>query len=172
MAQTRLPFKTSRALAAYIRANCPEGLDPSEILPHKSTGSRRLPNVTIIISDFAAQQDNPGACDVTAIVSVRTALTGPYSEYESEDLVGAVEDLFTVAIGTDRSTLADAITTAGRTLAVDESDGEDPEVAARAERDADMALFKVDSIIPGRGHWQILELGGRLPVQPHCPCND
>lgn len=137
MAYNGIPFKTSRGVAAYVKANLPAGLAASEVLPHKSSGSRTLPNVTILITDFTEQQDNPGAWHVSLIVSIRTPWGDDGSEYASEEIVAAIADLFDKAIGTDRSTIAEAITAAGRALAEVED-----------TRDGDMANFKVDFIQP------------------------
>lgn len=151
MAYNQIPFKASRGLAAYIRANAPAGLEAAEIFPHKSSGYRAFPNVTCLVTTFSEESNNPGCYHVNVLVSIRTACTvgtTPGAEYASEALVGAIVDLFELAIGTDRSALADRITAAGRALAVDASGGVDPVQDAFALANADMAAFKVDSISP------------------------
>jgi len=156
MALNQIPFKTSRGVAAYIKANVPTGLDAAEVFPHKSSGYRMFPNVTVLVTHFYEEDDNPGCFHVNIIVSIRTACTvtpansNPASDpaYVSEGIVGAVVDLFEQAIGQDRSALADLITAAGRTMTVDASGGLDAIQAAFAAANADMARFKVDSIVP------------------------
>ncbi len=143
MALNQIPFKTSRGVAAYIAANAPEGLDAAEVFPHKSSGYRVFPNVICLVTHFHEETDNPGCWHINILVSIRTACTIPASPnattpdpaYASEAIVGAIMDLFEEAVGTDRSALADLITEAGRALTT-------------PAKDADMALFKVDSITP------------------------
>jgi hypothetical protein len=149
MALNRIPFKTSRGVAAYISANVPAGLDKAEIFPHKSSGYRKFPNVTTLVTHFSEETDNPGCFHVSIIVSIRTAcvmVVNPGANavdpaYASEAIVGAIADLFnttTVHLSQDRSKLADAITAAARAVAAANQNGQD----------ADLALFKVDSIAP------------------------
>jgi hypothetical protein len=143
MAFNQLPFKTSRGVAAFIAANGPAGI---EVLPHKSSGYRSFPNVTCLVTHFSEETDNPGCFHVNILVSIRTASSMPVNPsgatvdpaYASEAVVGALADLFDTTVQFDRSALADAITSAGRALATANPTGPD----------ADMAKFKVDSIVP------------------------
>jgi hypothetical protein len=150
MAYNRIPFKTSRGVAAYIESCAPAGLSPSSIFPHKSSGYRSFPNVTVLVTTFTEAVDNPGSYQVNILVSVRTTCDPSVagSEYDSDALVGEIADLFEEAIATDRSSLADLITAAGRSWAVDGSAGADPVQAAFAAQNADLQWFKVDSIVP------------------------
>ena len=154
MAYNQIPFKTSRGICAYVEVAGVAGLPLGNIFPHKSGGGRTFPNFTCLISSFSEEQDNPGCWHVSILLSIRTTCTPgaqPGSEYASEALVGAIVDLFEDTVGDDRSALADAITAAGRGWAVDASGGVDDAQVAFAAANADMALFKVDSIKPLQG---------------------
>lgn len=156
MAYNQIPFKTSRAVAAYIKAGSVSGLDPEEVFPHKSSGYRAFPNVTVLVSGFTEDTTNLGSYTVNILVSIRTACSvavgGSASDpvYASEAIVGAIADLFKKAEANndDRFALCTAITAAGRALSSNTAD-------------ADMEYFIVDYIAPMAGGNSTVEVDDR-----------
>jgi hypothetical protein len=152
MAYNKLRSKVNRAIAAYLVTQGAGG--PDDVSPANSTGKKGFPFTTVQATLSKPEVQLTGLRRVSVHISIKgSAVQNPdepnpdQSRKDFDDRVGATYDAMMQS--DDGQTLratADAITTAGRALAVDASNGVDPVQVLRAANNADMVDFTCQNV--------------------------
>ena len=114
------------------------------------SGTRSLPNRTVMASSFSPQRPNRQEGVVHFQIqhhfpaAVQPGETESIQRVQKNAYLGETYDSMTVGDGNSFQITADAITAAGRALAVDESGGSDPVLAQLAADNPDMLEFRCD----------------------------